>query len=314
VSRDKPFFWLNNPLVVMDAGIATEANIQWLRDKGYGYLVVSRERSRQFDDKAAVSIKTASNDTVRCQKVLAEDGKEVRLYCHSEGREQKEQAITGRFSSRFEAELNALNAGLQRPRTEKNPNKLSERIGRLKEKHHGIGQHYQIELQTDESGEKVTSLTWKKQVVTGSSANLPGVYCLRSNQTTWTEEKLWRTYITLTDLEAVFRCFKSDLGLRPIFHHKEERMDSHLFITVLAYQFVQLIRSQLKKSDDNFSSSWQTLREILKTQNRVTVSFRRTDGKALHVRKATKAEPEQMDIYKALKANPAPGGISKTII
>jgi hypothetical protein len=52
----------------------------------------------------------------------------------------------------------------------------------------------------------------------------------------------------------------------------------------------------------------------LSTQNRVTVSFRQADGKALHVRKATKAEPEQMDIYKALKANPAPGGISKTII
>ena len=308
---------LNAPseaLVVMDAGIATEDNIQWLRDKGYGYLVVSRERSRQFDDTAAVSLKTASNETVRCQKVLAKDEKEIRLYCHSEGREQKEQAITERFSSRFEAELNALNAGLQRPRTEKNPHKLHERIGRLKEKHHGIGQHYQIELQTDESGEKAISLTWQKQVVAGSSANLPGVYCLRSNQTAWTEEKLWRTYMTLTDLEAVFRCFKSDLGLRPIFHHKEERVDSHLFITVLAYQFVQLIRQRLKESDVNFSSSWQTLRDILKTQTRVTVSFRRADGKALHVRKATKAEPEQMDIYKALKVNPASGGISKTIV
>ena len=70
----------------------------------------------------------------------------------------------------FEGELNAINAGLQRPRTEKNPNKLSERIGRLKGKHHGIGQHYHIELQTDESGEKVISLTWQKQVVAGSSA------------------------------------------------------------------------------------------------------------------------------------------------
>jgi hypothetical protein len=59
-----------------------------------------------------------------------------------------------RFASRFETELNTLNAGLQRPRTEKRPDKLWERIGRLKEKQHGIGQHYQIDLQTDESGEK----------------------------------------------------------------------------------------------------------------------------------------------------------------
>jgi hypothetical protein len=124
---------LNAPpgaLVVMDAGIATEANIQWLRTTGYGYLVVSRERSRQFNADAAISLETAAQETVRCQKVVAEDGQEVRLYCHSSGREQKEQAMAERFASRFEAGLNALNAGLQRPRTEKRPAKLWERIGR----------------------------------------------------------------------------------------------------------------------------------------------------------------------------------------
>ncbi len=73
----------------------------------------------------------------------------------------------------------------------------------------------------------------------------PGVYCLRSTETEWDEETLWRTYIILTDLEAVFRSLKSELDLRPVFHHKEERADGHLFITVLAYQFVQIIRHQL---------------------------------------------------------------------
>lgn len=308
---------LNAPqgaLVVMDAGIATEANIQWLRKTGYGYLVVSRERSRQFNADTAISLETAAQETVRCQKVVAEDGQEVRLYCHSPGREQKEQAMAERFASRFETELNALNEGLQRPRTEKRPDKLWERIGRLKEKQHGIGQHYQIDLQTDDSGEKALSITWQKQIVQGSYIDLPGVYCLRSSQTQWTEEQLWRTYMMLTDLEAVFRCFKSDLGFRPIFHSKEERADSHLFITVLAYQFVQLIRRRLKDNDINANSSWHTLREIMRTQCRVTASFRRADDKALHIRKATRAEPEQMAIYRALKVNPAPGGISKTIV
>jgi len=301
-------------LVVMDAGIATEANIQWLRTTGYGYLVVSRERSRQFNADAAVSLETAAQETVRCQKVIAEDGQEVRLYCHSSGREQKEQAMAERFASRFEAGLDALNAGLQRPRTEKRPAKVWERIGRLKEKQHGIGQHYQIDVQTDDSGEKALSITWQKHRVPGSFIDLPGVYCLRSSQTQWTEAELWRTYMMLTDLEAVFRCFKSDLGFRPVFHHKEERADSHLFITVLAYQLVQLIRRRLKESDADFTSSWGTLREIMRSQCRVTASFRRADGKALHIRKATRAEPEQMVIYQTLKVNPAPGGISKTIV
>jgi transposase len=298
----------------MDAGIATEANIQWLRKAGYGYLVVSRERSRQFNGDAAVSLETAAQETVRCQKVASEDGQEVRLYCHSSGREQKEQAMAERFASRFEAGLDALNAGLQRPRTEKRTDKIWERIGRLKQKQHGIGQHYEINVQTNDSGEKAVSITWQKQPVQGSYIDLPGVYCLRSNQCQWTEEQLWRTYMMLTDLEAVFRCFKSDLGFRPVFHHKEERADSHLFITVLAYQLVQLIRRRLKECDINANSSWRTVREIMRTQCRVTASFRRADGKALHVRKATRAEPEQMTIYRTLKVNPAPGGISKTIV
>jgi hypothetical protein len=79
-------------------------------------------------------------------------------------------------------------------------------------------------------------------------------------------------------------------------------------------ELVQLIRRRLKESDSNANSSWRTLREIMSTQCRVTASFRRADGKALHVRKATRAEPEQMAIYRALKANPAPGCISKTIV
>jgi hypothetical protein len=97
-------------------------------------------------------------------------------------------------------------------------------------------------------------------------------------------------------------------------HFRRGLADSHLFITVLAYQFVQLIRRCLKESGTNSNSSWRTLREIMSTQCRVTASFRRADGKALHVRKATRAEPEQMSIYRALKVNPAPGGISKTIV
>ena len=79
-------------------------------------------------------------------------------------------------------------------------------------------------------------------------------------------------FCELPDLEAVFRCFKSDLGFRPVFHHKEERADSHLLITVLAYQWVQLIRRRLKENDINANSSWRTLRQIMRTQSRVSTT------------------------------------------
>ena len=63
---------------------------------------------------------------------------------------------------------------------------------------------------------------------------VPGVYKLRTTLTDWDDETLWRTYTMLTDLESVFRSLKSELGMRPVYHHKEDRCDGHLFITVLA--------------------------------------------------------------------------------
>jgi hypothetical protein len=116
----------------------------------------------------------------------------------------------------------------------------------------------------------------------------------------------------LTDLEAVFRSLKSELGLRPIFHHKEDRADGHLFITVLAYQLVQLIRR--RRHEQGIQESWARLRETLNAQVRVTATFRRPDGRALHVRKATQAEPGQRQIYQALGINPSPGGVSKQLV
>ncbi|WP_419610596.1 IS1634 family transposase, partial [Thiolapillus sp.] len=218
-------------LVVMDRGIATEVNLVWLRQQRYRYLVVSRERKRRFDPERAVSIQNASGETLQLEKVLCEDGKEVRLYCHSERRAKKEEAINERFVKRFEAALDKIAAGLSNPRTTKRIDRLWERIGRLKEKSRGVGQYYDIELIPDTNGEKAVALRYTRKVAHNGPISHPGVYCLRSSETDWDEETLWRSYITLTDLEAVFRSLKSELGMRPVFHHKEERADGHLFIT-----------------------------------------------------------------------------------
>ncbi len=298
-------------LVIMDAGIATEANLVWLTEHGYRYLVVRRGGARQFDATQAVTIETASGEPLKLQKVVSEDGQEVLLYCHSEGREAKETAMAERFGQAFEAGLQKIVDGLQRPRGEKRRDALLERIGRLKEKSRGASQHYQVHLEADEAG-RVTALTWTKSPIAGTMATHPGVYCLRSNELTWDEEKLWRTYSMLTDLESVFRSLKSELGLRPVFHSKEDRSDGHLFITVLAYQCVQVLRTQLKEAD--IHDSWASLRKILSVQQRVTASLRHRDGRAIHIRKSTVAEPALLRIYRALKLNPAPGGTKKRVV
>ena len=147
----------------------------------------------------------------------------------------------------------------------------------------------------------------------GTMLTHPGVYCLASppNVHDWDPQTLWRTYTMLTDLEAVFRSLKSELGLRPIFHKTQNRSDGHLFITVIAYQLVQTIRRRLAEHGEN--ASWTTLRRILQGQHRVTASFaERTVAPSTSAR--TRAEQPQLKIYTALDLHPAPGGVTKLIV
>ena len=160
-------------LVVMDRGVATDACITWLREHGYRYLVVSRERHRQFDAEAAVAIQTQSKQTVHLHKAVSTDPDEVRLYCYSEERAEKERGIVERFATRFEAALTKLHKGLARPRAHKRLEQVWQRIGRLKAQHTRVASHYQIVVTADETG-----ITWTRSMLTH-----PGVYCLRSSET-----------------------------------------------------------------------------------------------------------------------------------
>ena len=160
-------------LVIMDRGIATEANLTWLKEKGYRYLVVSRERTRHFDPERAICIQNAAGESLQLEKVLSEDGDEVRLYCHSERRARKEEAINERFAQRFEQALDRIAEGLSKPRTTKHLDKLWERIGRLKEKSRGVAQHYEIELIPDEQGEKAVALRYTRQPAPGGFYDPP---------------------------------------------------------------------------------------------------------------------------------------------
>ena len=128
----------------------------------------------------------------------------------------------------------------------------------------------------------------------------------------WSGRPGRRTYVVLTDVEAVFRSLISVLGLRPIYHRKEARTDGQLFITVLAYLLAQFIRSQLK--DKDIHDRWTGLREIFSVQRRVTAAFTRRNGRTLNVRKTTQAEPDLQRLYEALGIDASPGGMRKFVI
>lgn len=297
--------------VVMDAGIATEANLKWLRAQGLHYVVKSRLRERQFDPALATEVQTAGQATVKLQRVIDDQGN-VLLYCHSPAREQKDRAIDAAKAAGFEAVLTKLQAGLSKPRGTKDLGKIMERIGRAKQRWSRAAQHYEVEVTKDDTGKQVKTITWSKRIKTGSAAMHPGVYCLRTTLVDLDDATLWHTYTMLTDLESVFRSLKTDLGLRPVFHQVDRRVEGHLFISVLAYHFVHMLRLKLKTQ--GIDDSWSTLRETLAVQQRVTTTLQRRDGRAVHVRKATRPEPRHQKISAILSIAPNPGGTHRVLV
>ena len=239
------------------------------------------------------------------------------LYCESEERARKERArkeraLVERAGERLEKGLRELHEGLSRPRTGKRLEAVWRRIGRLQAAHKAAAPHYSIRVEADAKGGKAAAVRWERPPAAGSQATHPGAYCLRTNITDWDAERMWRTYVLLTDLEAVFRSLQSELRLRPIYQHKAHRSEGHLFVTVLAYQLVQMIRQRLRDSGER--ASWTRLRKRLEGQQRVTAVFRRADGQMLHVRKATRAEAGQQAIYDALGIDASPGGVRKLVV
>lgn len=299
-------------LVIMDAGIASEENLQWLRENKYNYLVVSRERSRDIDMEQTRVIESASGHSIHLQRQAGEYPEEIKLACWSEQRAMKDQSINESFKAKYEKELKKISDGLSKPGCIKKSDVIYQRIGRLKEQNKRVSQHYQIDIKVNEESGLVTELTWDFQPLPESKQTHPGVYKLRTTLTDWEDEVIWRTYTMLTDLESVFRSLKSELGMRPVYHQIEERCDGHLFITVLAYQAVQLIRKKLKEHGIN--ESWASLREKFGQQCRITATFKQRNGKTLHIRQASRPDEELKQIYTKLGIASDPGGRQRITI
>lgn len=297
-------------LIVMDAGIATEANLQWLQERNYRYLVVSRKRHVEWDEELSQIVRVQGTNEVRIYSKPSDDEKEVELYCRSSSRAAREVAIDSLFQQRFETQMRALADGLNKKGSTRRYDKVLQRVGRLQEKYARVARHYTIEVEKHPHSNLATRLHFERTNV--AAKEYAGVYCLRTNMLDWDAGKLWRTYIMLTDLEAVFRSLKSELGMRPVYHQTTQRVEGHLWITLLAYHLVHHIRLRLKAAD--IHDSWDTLRQRMRSHMRVTTTMRTKDNKTLHIRKAARPEPWQQAIYQALDLPQNPGGIRKTII
>ena len=216
-------------------------------------------------------------------------------------------------SSAFIASLQKLLDALAKPGATISMTKAMEGIGRAKQRYSKAAQHFQVDVVPDESGANVGAITWARHTKEGSAAMFPGVCCLRTTLIDLDDATLWRTYSMLIQLESVFRSLNTNLGLRPVYHQIERRIEGHLFISVLAYHFVRTKCLQLKAQ--GVHERWRTLRQTLSSQQRTTTTtLSRRDGRVVHVRKATRPEPHQQRINQIPGLSANPGGIHLTVV
>ena len=298
----------NKSVIVADAGIGTQANIEWMIAQGFDYLFVSRKRLR--DIPVGIEMANVRENDRRLVRAAASinASNELEVLCHSSVKEIKETGIKTRFEKRFEAGLTDVQKALSRKGGTKKYEKVLEKIGRLKERYRRVSRRYKIEVEKDETSGKAIGIHWRMKPMDDTS----GYYTLRCSRMDYTEKEVFDIFTMLLDLEDAFRSMESELGLRPVHHQIEFRCDGHLFITVLAYHVLQSIRLKLEISGITYS--WTTIRAMLSTHYRVTTSMKRSDGKMIYVRKTAKPEDCHIKIYDALGLPHRPGKIRKTIL
>ncbi len=287
-----------NPIVVLDAGISSEENLLYLRENGYRYIVSSKSRSVELpSDVELKEVSSRDGNIVRAGKGTSKIDGETLLYCHSSQRQKKEEAMGSLLQKRYEQALEQASQALSKKNGTKLYKKVLERIGRLKERHNKVSRHYTITVTADEEEKNAVSISWEKQE-NKLEYRFQGLYSLRVFGLDWESEQLWHTYVMLTFVEEAFHCLKTDLGLRPIYHQKEARVDAHLFITILAYHVMQTLLHKLRLS--GISIRWKTLQRDLASRVRVTSSIRLSTGEQVRIRTTTRPEACQKKIYEAL--------------
>ena len=291
--------------VIVDRGMAYEENLAQIRARGHHYLVASRQSERQawFDEledeqgwQELIRQPSPRNPGQKKSRVWikrAETAEHLYVLCRSEGRKAKDQAIRLKQEKRLLADLSRLEKRIDAGRL-KRPDKIHEALGRLKERYPRVARYWLMSYEQDPP-----KLDWhedsdKKQ----RAIRLDGTYLLKTDRKDLGAEEAWRLYILLTRVEDAFRDMKSPLSERPIFHHLQHRVETHIFLCVLAYHLLVAVEKSFL--DQSIHTSWATLREQLRTHQVVTAVLPTTDGHLLKIRRATTPEPQHRLIYRVL--------------
>jgi transposase len=223
---------------VMDRGMMSAENVEWLQETGRRYLIGTprSELKRWSREIADAHDWRTVREGVEAKLCRGPEGHETFLLCRSADRREKEKAMHARFSKRIEARLESLGRRLERARRRLDREAIGRQIGRILGANSRAAGRYHVQVMDDATRASGLRLVWSAKPEWDAWAwHSEGTYILRTNVADWTSEELWRTYIQLTEAEAAFRIHKSDLSIRPIWHQKAERVQAHILVCFLAY-------------------------------------------------------------------------------
>lgn len=299
------------PALVMDRGIATVENLDFLKGHGFPYILITRgprakyyldEFSNYEDDEEFKCIER-NQKHIHIKKVPKDDNT-VEVLCISEGKRQKENAMRQRWVKHAAEDFSSLQRSVRSKNkgTVKAIEKVYERIGRLKERYPNITSYFNYNVIEDPNRPGYASdLEYEQSSLPIEDCEndpLSGAYVIETCFTEKSDEAIWRLYMMLTTVEAAFRSMKSDLGTRPIYHQNARRTEGHLFISIIAYHLLCNIEYQLKQKND--TRQWGSICGELTTHQRTTVIMTDANDKIHHVRVSGQAEPCHTEIYKKL--------------
>jgi len=295
--------------VVVDRGMAYPENLTEIRQRKLRYVIAARQPERdcwldQFEEPEGFELVPRQPSPLNpCQKKsivrvksIEHDG-ELIVLCTSEQRIEKDRAIRQMQEGRFLADLQRLQRRIENGRL-KRTIAIGEAIGRLKERYPRVARYHTITYDPT-----TRMLTHEPNAEKQAKAELlDGGYLLRTDRMDLSAREAWLMYMTLTRAENAFRMIKTPLAERPIFHHLEHRVDTHIFLCVLAYHLLVAIETTLLNQEVH--TSWATVRQTLANHQVATIILPTDGGKFLRIRKGMTPEPEHLELYRLLNIPP----------
>ena len=240
---------------VMDRGMTSEDNLEFLRQENRRYIIgTNKALLKKFEQELLKADWNTIRDGIEvklCKMPKEEDSDstdevtETFILCRSRDRKEKDKAIVQRAADKIAERLTSMKARCEK----QNRDQLivSREIGRLLGQNTRASHLFDVKVLIKDK--KFALIEWKRiKPATDWHELSDGCYLLRTNVTDWSDEALWRAYIQLTEAENAFRIQKSDLSIRPVWHHKEDRVRAHIFVCFLSYVLWKTLGQLCKKA------------------------------------------------------------------